>query len=413
VALASCGSSNEGASGNGSSGSGGQDTATDGGVNGGGGSSGSAGSTGSGSGGTPDGSGGGSASGGASSGTGGSGPTGGTTGGPRYPGAGQTAGFPLQPGFGPDTADDCPPGGGVGPTTTDVVRPPATLCFYGEDEEIPAATIEQVIESVDGVEYVHLRVTFDPRFADNTFGENAVGWGGVGHTWDKVVKSDHVELLVTDCSGETVMQFKVDYVSDDPDSPSGFGTLGVTGGDGEMIAGDPSAVLAAATSIDRNVNGCGYDGYMEDSPATDENYTPNPDAPNWDWRVVYEVWLDASAFDECFGQAYIEFVHSSPAKADSDTITVESGPCPPDWDVPYCLESLQGEGIDCGAPPPDGGSNPPGCPQNYTAYANCPDQCVPVPFAGYTNRAACPNGFVLDVASEGRYCVPESGEVCQ
>jgi hypothetical protein len=180
-----------------------------------------------------------------------------------------------------------------------------------------------------------------------------------------------------------------------------------------MLAGDESAVLAAATSLDRNVNGCGYDQYVDDSsPVTDEDYTPNPDAPNWDWRVQYEVWLDATAFDQCFGQAYIEVVHASPSKAGTNTITVTGEPCPPDWDVPYCQQSPSDEGLSCGSQTGDGGSPPPGCPPNFTPHVECPDQCVPVPFAGYPDRAACPDGYVLDIASEGRFCVPESGEVC-
>lgn len=179
-----------------------------------------------------------------------------------------------------------------------------------------------------------------------------------------------------------------------------------------MISGDESAVLGATTSLDRNLNGCGYSDYVESSPLTNDMWATNPDTPNWDYRVQYEVWVDASAFEECFGQAYIEFVHASPAKTSNDTITVTGGPCPPDWDTPYCAE-----GDSCAPPssPPDGGSppDPPGCPQNYTAYEMCPNQCVPVPFAGYPDRAACPDGYVLDIATEGRYCVPENGEVCQ
>ena len=37
--------------------------------------------------------------------------------------------------------------------------------------------IEQVIETINGKTYLHLRVTFDPRFVDNTYGVNAsAGW---------------------------------------------------------------------------------------------------------------------------------------------------------------------------------------------------------------------------------------------
>ena len=80
-----------------------------------------------------------------------------TVGGPRFPGASGGAGFPLAPGFGPGTADDCPPVDGIGTSPTQQVRASATLCFYGpEDPDVPVATIEQVIESLDEQEYVHL-----------------------------------------------------------------------------------------------------------------------------------------------------------------------------------------------------------------------------------------------------------------
>lgn len=74
----------------------------------------------------------------------------------------------------------------------------------------------------------------------------------------------------------------------------------------------------------------GYSSYTVDSPATDEHYTPNPDAPEWDYRVVYEVSIDAVALGGAeFGGANIEFVHASPSKREDDTIVVEPRDCPP------------------------------------------------------------------------------------
>jgi hypothetical protein len=90
------------------------------------------------------------------------------------------------------------------------------------------------------------------------------------------------------------------------------------------------------TSIDRNLNERGYASYTTDSPATDELYTPNPETPEWDYRVVYEAWIDDDVFGAAgFGGALIEFVHASPAKAQSNTITVEPGDCPP----PPCVDN--------------------------------------------------------------------------
>jgi hypothetical protein len=263
---------------------------------------------------------------------------------------------------------------------------------------------------------VHLRVTFDPAFVDNTYGANACcGWpaadtatdpapampgmgmmpgtgmmkppkGKGGHTFDDLVGSDHLELLLTDGGGATVMDFKIDYITADSGSACGYRTLGVNGGEGKVITGNASAVLGVATSIDRDLNGCGY-CETTDSPATDENYTPNVAAPAWDYRVVYEVWLDLDAFGGAgFGQAYITNVHASPSKLDSNTVEVTPTPCPPDWDTPM------------------GGT----CPQNYTVYVQSEGKssCVPIPFSNYPNMAPCPSGYQLDPATEGKYCIP-------
>ena len=88
--------------------------------------------------------------------------------------------------------------------------------------------------------------------------------------------------------------------------------------------------VAATTSLDRDLNACGYGAYLEDPPETDESYTPNSEAPNWDYRVVYDVWVSASAFGAAgFGDATISYVHASPSKYPSDTVTVTPGPCIP------------------------------------------------------------------------------------
>jgi hypothetical protein len=367
-----------------------------------------------------------------------------TTTGPHFDGSGN--GFrPLTTGCGPETADDCTgtcEQDGGEPDTT-VIRPPATLCFIGEGDatpDDPSAVIEQVIERVNGVEYVHIRVTFDPSFTDNTFGEGACcGWPERrGHTFTDLSKSDHTELLLTNADGETSMNIKIDLVSADPASDCDYGTLGVLGGDGTVIQGSADDVLAVATSLDRNLNGCGYckvdacassGDCTVDSPPTDENYTPNEGTPDWDYRQVYEVWIAIEAFgDSGFGQAFITYTHSSPAKS-TDTITVEPTPCPPEWDTPYCPPSVIQEGGNCfgsgGAGGTGGtggesgsagtsgsggtggtGGNP--CPPNQQVYITSEGAsiCTPIPFANYDDMKPCPAGYVLDVASEGQYCIP-------
>jgi hypothetical protein len=358
-----------------------------------------------------------------------------TTPGAHFPGSG-TGYRPLTTGCGPDTAalctGECEQMGGD--PDVDVLRPPATLCFSGEGDltpEDPSVVIEQVIEELDGVAYVHLRVTFDPAFVDNTYGEGACcGWSdNRGHTFDgDLTKSDHTELLLTNGDGDTAMHFKVDLITASPDSACGFETLGVTGGDGSVLIGNAEDVLGVATSTSRNINGCGYcesdacapsGNCTVDSPPTDESYTPNDATPNWDYRQVYEVWIALDAFgDSGFGQGYITYTHASPSKG-ADTIVVEGTPCPPEWDTPYCPPDVLQEGGNCFGTPPggEGGSTGSGggpgtsseCPVNEQLYLATEGAaiCTPIPYAGYPDMAACPAGYHLDLASEGRYCLPD------
>lgn len=365
-----------------------------------------------------------------------------TTTGPHFSGSGQSF-RPLTVGCGPETAAQCAgtcEQQGGNPDTT-VIRAPATLCFKGDADptpDDPAAVIEQVVERSGGKSYVHIRVTLDPGFTDNTYGDGACcGWPARrGHTFTDLIKSDHTELLLTDTSGATVMNFKIDLASADPSAACQYGTLGVTGGDGAVIVGDASAVLATSSSLDRNLNGCGYcksaacassGDCTIDSPTTDSMYTPNPLTPNWDYRVVYEAWIDLNAFGSAgFGQAYITYTHSSPGKK-VDTINVVPTPCPPTWDTPYCPPSAQGNGF-CGSTGTGGsgggggaggvggtsgsggtgGTTGGACPPNYQLYLATEGAatCTPIPFANYPDHGACPAGYMLDTATEGQYCVP-------
>lgn len=326
--------------------------------------------------------------------------------------------------------------------------------------EDPAAIIEQVIETSGGVSYVHIRVTFDPSFADNTYGANAsAGWlngeKAKGHTFKDLTGSDHLDLLLTNGNGETVIELGEDYIhslTDEGPKPGGpkagpgektgtggssgngcgYATLGVRGGEGEMLSGDASSVLAVSTSIDRNLNACGYcsnaactagdtgEGEGDctvNSPATDESYTQNVLTPGWNYAVVYEVWIDLDAFGSAgFGQAYVTYVHASPSKLADNTLYVDPTPCPPGWGP--CPD-----GQDCTFAPPTNtggaggggglggsGGTSSGCDPNYQIYITLEgeQECTPIPYAGYPDRAPCPDGYVLDISSEGQYCVIQS-----
>lgn len=277
--------------------------------------------------------------------------------GPQFPGAGTgSAGASIAAGLDTVTCDGLgtSPGGTTGPLPGSRSE---ERCFYSDDQPgTPAAVIEWVVEAAANAELVHVRLTFNPDFVDNTYGANAIGWGAqaapmmgaggmmkppkggkTGHTFKDLVGSDHAEFKLFDAENALKLQFKLDYLSESAAAPSGYATLGVSGGDGKMIVGSADAIVAASSSLDRNLNACMLPGFLEDSPATDANYTPNANAELWDYRVVYDVWVKRASFgDAGFGQASVDFVHASPSKLGENTVEVTPGKCPPSW--PYCQD---------------------------------------------------------------------------
>jgi hypothetical protein len=277
----------------------------------------------------------------------------------RFPGAGNGgAALPIAAGSAVVSCDQ------PGPVPAGVSGPApgagaSRECYFdAQHPDDPAAIMEWIVEAAAQGDVVHARLTFNPRFVDNTYGANAIGWNGGtapapammpmpkpgmpkpskggGHTFKDLVGSDHAEFTLRDTSGTIRLKFKADYLSANASAPSGYASLGVTGGEGKMLIGEADAVVAVSTSLDRNLNTCGYEDYLLDSPASDAHYSANPEAPNWDYRVVYDVWVGREAFGaEDFGRASVEFVHASPSKAGKNTIEVTPGDCPPGW-PPYC-----------------------------------------------------------------------------
>ncbi len=336
-------------------------------------------------------------------------------------GGGPAGSTPLAPGCTPASALECPTVNGTCATSA-TAHPTGTqtgsICFYGPaatttttTSSTPAATLEYLHETAGGQEYYRYRVTFDPNFADNTYGTNAFGWGQHGHTFNDLVGSDHLELQLFDGSSANtlVLEIKLDYVSVDAAASCGYGALGVSGGEGMVLIGDAKYILGATTSIARDLNGCGYcsnaacgGSCTVNSPSTDANFSANASAPNWDYRVQYEVWVDAAVFaGKGFGGANVPYVHASPSKASSNTIVVTPKPCPTGGGGGGCSVGstayLTSEGQQTCVPTPSGG----GCPAGYTNYLVSEGAvCVPTPSDG-----ACPAGYHVDPTSEGSRCI--------
>ena len=216
-------------------------------------------------------------------------------------------------------------------------RPVTLKCFFAlQDPTTLAATVTETVAIVDGTETIYIRLAMDPAFVDNTYGANAIGWEDSkkgGHEFKDLVGSDHEELMLYDKAGALKAHFKMDYISE-KESSDGYRSMGVTGGDGEMFVGDPSAMVAFTTSMDRNFNEHGYSQYTVDSPPTDAKYTKSTEAPNWEYLVIYEAWVASAQFgDAGFGKAVVEYIHASPSKSADNTIEVVEGDCPDSsWD---------------------------------------------------------------------------------
>lgn len=225
----------------------------------------------------------------------------------------------------------------------------------------PLSRIIHELRATERGDVVDVSIVFSREFVDNTYGANAVGWRK--HSFKDLVGSDHTVLSLSDASDVTRAELKLDYLSEAAIAPSGYSTLGVSGGDGRLLLGDATAVLSVGSSMDDNLNARGY-ALTTSSPETDPSYRPDPAFPDWNYWVEYRVSVSTSLFGaEGFGAARMASVHASPSKLGENTIEVEPTPCPSEPDVfPSCArtrpeddcaapgELCEGEG--CDAPPP-------------------------------------------------------------
>jgi hypothetical protein len=186
--------------------------------------------------------------------------------------------------------------------------------------------IHQIIPNPPGspAGAITIRTTLNaPRFVDNTYGTNAIGWPS-GHTFGNLTGSDKLQLALYDTSGVKKLEFAMDYISASATpGQGGYDTLGVTGGDGSMILGAASNIVDVDTSLAVNFR----DPVMTpkltvNSPATNASYAP-PAAPytNWIFEVYYDVTFKTDLFGgpSGFGAVKVAGVHASPSKTGSNT----------------------------------------------------------------------------------------------
>jgi hypothetical protein len=195
--------------------------------------------------------------------------------------------------------------------------------FWGQlhGKEKPIVMITHAV-SADAVD---VQVVFNPCFFDLTYGVNALGWK---HTYQQLVKSDHVAIAIVNGNKDTVFSGKLDLISVSAKSLSGYACLGPFGGDGAISSGDPQNIISYGSSLDDNINYHGYHLFV-DSPKTDTMYTPDPLYPNWQFYPIYRISLKKSAFGQSgYGSVEMTYCHASPSK-DQETVNVTEKTPPP------------------------------------------------------------------------------------
>jgi hypothetical protein len=107
------------------------------------------------------------------------------------------------------------------------------ICFNGNNNVSATANWTITYTTDPANNKVKIRATLSKNFVDNTYGTNAIGWPD-GHAFDKLVGSDHLILSMLDGNNTKKMEVKMDYISASGAAPSGYKSLGVTGGDGSQ-----------------------------------------------------------------------------------------------------------------------------------------------------------------------------------
>ncbi len=167
---------------------------------------------------------------------------------------------------------------------------------------------------------ITIRTTLAKTFVDNTYGTGIIGWSS--HKFSDLTGSDKLTMSLFDVNGVKKIEFSQDYITASTNFPSGYGSLGVSGGDGGMVSGNASSIVSATSSMDVNFNNYGY-VLITNSPTTNASYTPNSTYPNWIYDVWYEVTVSASTFGTAgFGYPLITGTHASPSKTGSNSETV-------------------------------------------------------------------------------------------
>lgn len=204
---------------------------------------------------------------------------------------------------------------------------------------------------------------------DNSYGTNIVNWPR-SHSFGDLVGSDKAQFQFRDANGNLVLDFLLDYITAKSGTPSGYASLGVSGGDGRLNAGNAAHILAFDTSLARNLNAtglctagnCTVSGVnlLVNSPPADTMYhVLNPVFGQWNFTNSYSMKISHLAFGAAgFGSVSVGEVHNSPPKTGTNAVLpVPCGPPgPPPGGASFCtgkakpqVLTMQYTGEDCSA----------------------------------------------------------------
>ncbi len=219
---------------------------------------------------------------------------------------------------------------------------------------VPGAQLSQSVAA--GTGNVSVALVLPRTLVDNSYGDNAIGWGSSGSSGTKVQKgkkakgkgkkrgagkkgkgghsfrnllgSDKAQFVFRDGNGDVVLDFVLDYISE---IAGGFASGGVTAGDGRVEIGNPDYIVSFGTSLGFNL--ANHLSFTTNSPPTDPADTyDNPDPADWIFDVIYEFEIDGAAFGGPNGPGLggfeISVVHASPNKLGKNKVFLRIVPEP-------------------------------------------------------------------------------------
>lgn len=210
-----------------------------------------------------------------------------------------------------------------------------TLPFYASNGQVYNGSMYTYVES--GTNNLAIAIVLPLAINDTSYGSTSTEapfyWpGGKGRSFSQIVGSDHLGLSITSSTGDVLIDALIDNLAkyQMKDGTVEYHSTGVTDGkpyssdvykvkqgDGQMLVGDASSVLASKTSYDYNYNVVGYTN-------TDNSPTQGSVSGYID-QMIYEILIDGDALTDddgnfILGGVGVTLAHLSPEKIALDHI---------------------------------------------------------------------------------------------